>query len=127
MTKKHSLKQNIAQRGKNPKTAHGHGPRGSDPPQVVRCNPALLAPNNSYGPMFVLRGYYTDTAFFCIDCGKKEIWTATRQKWWYEVAKGNVNATAQRCRTCRDTERQRKIEARRVHLEGIAGKRRSSA
>ena len=83
-------------------------------------NEALLAPNNSYGaPDFVYRGYYVDRPFRCIDCGKEEVWTGAQQKWWYEVAKGFAYSTAIRCRLCRRRERQRRDQARRVHLAGL--------
>ena len=66
---------------------------------TAACNPALLAPYNSYGvPPFVARGYYVDAAFECAVCKKQEIWRATQQKWWYEVAKGDIFTTARRCR-----------------------------
>lgn len=88
---------------------------------MVPVNESLLAPHNSYGaPAFVMRGYYVDTPFCCVDCGKKEIWTGSQQKWWYEVAKGFVYSIAIRCRACRRKERARREEARRVHLEGAA-------
>ena len=88
------------------------------------CNPALLAPYNSYGqPDFVARGYYVDVAFDCANCGTHQVWRATQQKWWYEVAKGNVESRAKLCRDCRRLERARRVEARRIHLEGLARKR----
>lgn len=84
------------------------------------CNPSKLAPHNSYGqPDFVLRGYYVDQPFCCKDCGKQEVWTATRQKWWYEVAQGQVFTTANRCNACRRKERERVAEARRVQQQGM--------
>jgi hypothetical protein len=90
----------------------------------VAVNRAALAPHNSYGePEFVTRGFYADQPFECADCGKAEVWTAAQQKWWYEVAKGDVFTTARRCRACRRRERERRAEARRVHLEGLARKR----
>jgi len=90
----------------------------------VPCNERLLAPYNSYGvPDFVARGYYVDAPFECIDCKSKEIWRATQQKWWYEVAKGDVRTGARRCRPCRRAEQARRSEARRIHLEGIARKK----
>jgi len=58
-------------------------------------------PNNSYSPPL----YYEDTPFVCVDCGKEEIWTATQQKWWYEVAKGTIYSRAVRCRACRKLHR----------------------
>ena len=71
------------------------------------CNPALLAPDNSYGaPAFVARGYYVDSAFQCVDCKTAEMWRATQQKWWYEVAKGAVYSTAKYCITCRRKRRE---------------------
>lgn len=91
----------------------------------VLVNESALAPNNSYGaPEFVRRGYYVDLPFRCKACGKEEVWTATRQKWWYEVAKGFVYSTATLCRACRRKEQARRAEARRVSLEGLARKAR---
>lgn len=82
-----------------------------------------LAPNNSYGvPEFVKRGCYVDQRFTCVDCGVEEVWTAAQQKWWYEVAKGQVDTRANRCGDCRAKERLRRDEARRVHFEGILRK-----
>jgi hypothetical protein len=82
-----------------------------------------LAPNNSYDqPEFVKRGYYQDKAFWCRDCGKEQLWTASQQKWWYEIARGDVFTQATRCRNCRRRERERRNQARRVHLDGIAAK-----
>ncbi len=91
------------------------------PYKFVPVNEELLAPNNSYGaPAFVTRGYYVDIPFRCVDCGKEEVWTGSQQKWWYEVAKGFAYSTAIRCRACRRKERERRAEARGVHLEGVA-------
>lgn len=90
----------------------------------VPVNREALAPNNSYGnPEFVIRGFYSDQPFACVDCGKAEIWTAHQQKWWYEVAKGYAFTSARRCRNCRRRERERRTEARRVHLEELERKR----
>lgn len=87
------------------------------------CNPLKLAPYNSYGqPDFVARGYYQDQPFCCKDCGKQEVWTATRQKWWYEVAQGQVFTTANRCNSCRRKERERIAEARRIQQQGMQNK-----
>jgi hypothetical protein len=89
----------------------------------VAVNRNALAPTNSYcPPEFIERGYYLDLKFTCTDCGTEEYWTATQQKWWYEVAKGDVFTTARRCRPCRRRERERRDEARRVSAEGIARK-----
>lgn len=82
-----------------------------------------LAPYNSYGsPAFVSRGYYVDLPFRCEACGVAQVWTATQQKWWYEVAKGYVYSGATRCRACRRKVREASAESRRVHMEGLARK-----
>ncbi len=61
-------------------------PVGTEP-----VTPALLRHNNSYGiPDFVQRGYYQDRPLRCKDCGIEEVWTAVQQRWWYEVAQGDV-------------------------------------
>ena len=94
------------------------------PTGTAPVNEALLAPSNSYGaPQFVYRGYYLDLPFVCHGCGKEEVWTATQQKWWYEAAKGFVYSTAKLCRTCRREARARSDESRRLHLEGLARKK----
>lgn len=90
---------------------------------IAPCNQLKLAPYNSYGqPDFVARGYYQDEPFCCKDCGKQEVWTATRQKWWYEVAQGQVFTTANRCNSCRRKERERIAEARRIQQQGMQNK-----
>lgn len=90
----------------------------------VVVNTALLEPNCSYGfPDYVTRGCYLDKPFTCKHCGKPEIWTTTQQKWSYESAKGDLWTVAVRCRACRRRERDRKAEARRVHLAGVARKK----
>jgi hypothetical protein len=89
----------------------------------VRVDATALAPVNSYGaPEFVARGYYADLPFRCVACGKDEVWTATQQKWWYEVAKGFQYSTAKRCRACRRREREARAESRRVQLAGAQQK-----
>jgi hypothetical protein len=91
---------------------------------TVKVTPAVLRPTTSYSiPDFVQRGYYQDRPFRCRDCGKAEVWTATQQQWWYEEAQGDVWTTAIRCRACRQQERARKADARRIHWEGLAIKR----
>jgi Probable zinc-ribbon domain len=91
--------------------------------QVV-VNVANLRHTNSYGtPDFVARGYYVDFPFKCKDCGKSEVWSPTQQRWWYEIAKGDVWTVANRCRPCRQRERARRNGAREVAESGIAKKR----
>jgi hypothetical protein len=73
-------------------------PRDEIPKNAVAADSAQQVPNNSYSPP---PRYYVDREFQCIDCGRKEIWTATQQKWYYEVAKGSLYSGAVRCRACR--------------------------
>lgn len=94
---------------------------------MAPCNPQRLRESCGYPPEFAQRGFYIDTAFDCVDCGKQEIWRATQQKWWYEVARGAVESCAIRCRACRQRDRARAAEARRVHLQGLAAKARRTA
>jgi hypothetical protein len=89
----------------------------------VLVNPANLRPHNSYDtPDFVLRGWYVDRAFTCKSCGARELWRAEQQKWWYEVAHGDVWTVAVLCKPCRRREQARRAAARAVHLEGLARK-----
>jgi hypothetical protein len=89
---------------------------------TAKVNRDLLSFGNCYGwPDFVDRGYYVDRPFTCRDCGSDEAWRATQQKWWYEVAKGDLWTTAVRCAACRKKERQRKSEARQEQLLGTHG------
>lgn len=82
-----------------------------------------LRSTKSYGtPHFVERGYYLDQDFVCKDCGAEQVWTATQQKWWYEIAQGDVWTTATRCRPCRRREQKRIAVARETHLTGLARK-----
>jgi hypothetical protein len=94
----------------------------------VEVDRSALAPDNSYSvPAFVERGYYVDLPLECQDCGEPQTWTAAQQKWWYEVAKGNVWTTARLCRPCRRRERARREESQRVSLEGLERKQRNHA
>src|SRR5262245_19871961 len=90
------------------------------PPGAVLADSKELSHNNTYGR---LPRFYVDKVIVCRNCGMEETWPADRQKWWYEVAKGNINTTAVLCHACRKEEEQRKAEARRVHLEGLEKKR----
>lgn len=85
----------------------------------VSVNSAALMPTNSYGlPVWRQRGFYLDVAFSCKDCGAECLWTAQRQKWWYEIAKGHPDTIAVRCKPCRARERARKQAARAASEAG---------
>src|SRR5262245_18481409 len=87
-------------------------PNAIPPNGAVIADPAQLKHNNTCGQLPRL---YVDRAVICRNCGTEEVWPAERQKWWYEVAKGNINTEAVYCRQCRENDRIQKTEARRVH------------
>ena len=73
---------------------------------------AALRPNGSYAvPDFVARGAYLDRPFTCQTCGAAEVWTAARQKWWYEVAGGSTLSGPGGCRACRQRARAARLAA----------------
>ena len=94
--------------------------RDPPPPGAVPADPAQLAHNNTYG---LLPKFYVDRAILCRLCGAEEVWSAEAQKWWYEAAKGNINSDAVLCRSCRESRKALKAQARQVHLDGLARKR----
>ena len=98
-------------------------PHVHPPPGAVIADQAELAHNNTYGR---LPRFYVDKVVVCRQCHTEEVWPAERQKWWYETAKGNINTDAVLCRSCREKEKTRKEEAKRVHLDGLGKKRRKS-
>jgi predicted RNA-binding Zn-ribbon protein involved in translation (DUF1610 family) len=67
-------------------------------PSAVPADPAKLGHINTYG---FLPEFYVDVPFECRDCGKVEIWRARDQRWYYEEAKGHIDARAVRCHACR--------------------------
>ncbi len=60
--------------------------------------------------------FYVDVHFKCKDCGVEEVWTGEQQKWFYEVAKGSLYATAVRCRDCRNS-LDEQLELQRKQME----------
>lgn len=75
-----------------------HMPAGEAPPGAVAADQARLDHINTYGD---LPEFYVDYPFTCRDCGKEQVWSAFRQKWYYEEAKGHIWSVAVRCRECR--------------------------
>jgi hypothetical protein len=67
-------------------------------PSAIAADPKRLTHINTYG---ALPDFYIDRAFTCRRCGKREIWRARDQKWYYEEAKGHVDAHAVECHDCR--------------------------
>lgn len=63
-------------------------------PSSVSADQSKLDHINTYGE---LPEFYVDRAFSCCDCGKR----AADQKWYFEEAKGHIDAKAIRCHECR--------------------------
>jgi len=123
MTRRKSKQQRLEEsrflRAKELSSIDPRDERISPPSGAIMADPIQLRHNNTYDR---LPRFYVDKIIECRQCGKEEIWPAERQKWWYEVAKGNIFTQAVLCRSCREAEKERKDEARRVHLEGVARK-----
>ncbi|MCB1909663.1 MAG: zinc-ribbon domain containing protein [Rhodocyclaceae bacterium] len=86
---------------------------------MATVDETALLPTNSCGiPAWQARGHYCDIALVCKDCGAHGIWTAARQKWWYERCKGHPESVAVRCKSCRIRERARKAAAREIAQAG---------
>jgi hypothetical protein len=117
--KQQRLEESRIQRARQLAGVDAYDEHASLPPGAVVADPLQLSHNNTYG---LLPRFYVDKVVECRQCRKEEVWPAERQKWWYEVAKGNINTQAVLCRACRQAEKERKAEARRVHLEGVARK-----
>jgi len=83
---------------------------------AVAADQARLAHNNTCG---ALPAFYLDRCFECRDCGIEEVWTAKRQKWWYEDVHGSIYSTAVRCRACRRIAQSRVAQARLASAEGL--------
>ena len=80
----------------------------------IPANLSAQAKNNSWSPPL----FYVDRHFRYVDCGNEEVWTAKQQQWWYEVAKGSIYSTANRCQECRSkTLAQHGGTPRRSHQE----------
>lgn len=72
-------------------------------PSAVPADLDKLDHINTYGS---LPEYYIDKPFICKQCGKREIWRARDQKWYYEEAKGHIDAFAVECHDCRKAKKQ---------------------
>ena len=73
-------------------------------PSAVPADHGKLGQINAYG---ALPEYYIDRPFMCRVCGKLEIWKARDQKWYYEEAKGHIDAVAVECHACRKSGKQK--------------------
>jgi hypothetical protein len=72
-------------------------------PSALIADHSKLSHINTYGS---LPDFYLDRPFICRKCGKREIWKARDQKWYYEEAKGHIDAVAVECHACRKGRKQ---------------------
>lgn len=56
-------------------------------PSAVPADHGKLDHINTHGP---LPEFYLDQPFVCRTCGRREIWRAADQKWYFEEAKGHI-------------------------------------
>ena len=75
-----------------------------DHPTAVKADHSKLDHINTYGS---LPDFYIDRPFICRNCGKREIWKAADQKWYYEEAKGHIDAIAVECHGCRKAKKRK--------------------
>ncbi|HTK96610.1 MAG TPA: zinc-ribbon domain containing protein [Pseudomonadales bacterium] len=81
-----------------------HPPQQKTHPSALAADASRLQHINTYG---ALPEYYIDRPFSCRLCGKREIWRAADQKWYYEEAKGHIDARAVECHACRAAKKNR--------------------
>ncbi len=89
------------------------------PAGAIWADPAHMVSVSAY-PVMPL--YYADKAFTCARCGQNQLWTAKQQKWWYEIAQGELQSTAKHCRPCRHAMRAEKNKAKATHYTGLIAK-----
>lgn len=118
-TKNRRLRESLLKRAKALAGIDTCDPNIDPPAGAVIADQRELAHNNTYGR---LPRFYVDKVVVCRQCSTEEVWIAARQKWWYEVAKGNINTDAVLCRACGEKEKARKKEARRIHQNGLVKK-----
>jgi hypothetical protein len=82
-----------------------HPSQQAQHPSAVAADRSRLNHINTYGEF---PRFYIDKVFTCRECGKKEIWKAASQKWYYEQAKGHIDATAVACHDCRKTRKRQR-------------------
>lgn len=86
-----------------------HALQQKNHPSAVPADPEKLSHINTYGE---LPEFYIDRPFICRRCGKREIWRAADQKWYYEEAKGHIDAIAVECHACRKIRKSGRVESK---------------
>ena len=86
------------------RVAQLHPVQQREHPSALLADVRKLDHVNTYGE---LPDFYIDRPFTCRLCGKREIWRARDQKWYYEEAKGHIDATAVECHDCRAAKKEK--------------------
>ncbi len=89
--------------------------------QSIEADPSKLSHNFYYTTFIGTPFKYWDKPFKCRICGTQEIWTAKKQKWWHETAKGLLDSTAVHCKKCRAQKREKK-EKQKEYMAAMAKK-----
>jgi len=85
-------------------------------PSAVPADLSKLSHVNTYCS---LPEFYLDKLFTCRKCGKREIWKARDQKWYYEEAKGHIDARAIECHDCRTATKTVSMTLRKVESSDL--------
>ncbi len=89
------------------------------PDDALPADLTKQAPISSYSyPEF----WYRDEERTCVDCGAEFVFSAKDQKFWYEVARIPLHATANRCLACRHQRREAKRQ-NKAHMEKLEAER----
>jgi|GEM_PF-997083 len=106
MSQKRKITKTVAKREKRRLQRLAEEGRLIDGVEIPRG--AVLADKSQQAGVGERRLFYVDKPFDCVDCGNAEVWSAQDQKWYYEVAKGSLYATAIRCSDCRRKRQEQK-------------------
>jgi hypothetical protein len=106
LTRKHDTGRNPSEKElrEAERVAQLHPIQQKEHPSAIAADPGKLDHINTYGS---LPEFYLDAPFVCRICGKREIWRARDQKWYYEEAKGHIDAIAVECHSCRKAKKNR--------------------
>jgi predicted RNA-binding Zn-ribbon protein involved in translation (DUF1610 family) len=63
------------------------------PEAAIPVDPECSTKAKTWSP----EAYYQDIEFACPDCGKRELWTAESQQYYFEVMRASPYKQAKRC------------------------------
>ncbi len=89
------------------------------PAGAIAVNPASLIMSSTFA---YIPAFYQDILFQCVQCDDRQIWTAKAQRWWYEIAQGDIESTAKYCRSCRLKKREQAKISKKIHFSGLVKK-----